>query len=188
MNLSAYTVVTILNHISRFILPKNILLAFHSHVHLLAWHSVTLVREIRAETFYLKPHCHNHMLKKHSDLHPHHQYQLGIICLFILGVLLLFPYYLFMLQAGKDMAIWQWYFVGPWLAFYVTGCLWLRNLTKPYERISPLKLPIIHWVALGISLIIVHNQPIDLERIYSIDIVFSIFSIFLADSYWDFKK
>jgi len=43
---------------------------------------------------------------------------------------------------------------------------------------------------LGITLIAFHLQPQDdyLEKIQALDISFAIFSLFLADGYWDFKK
>ncbi len=86
------------------------------------------------------------------------------------------------------MATWQWYYTIPWTILYSWKCLTLRNHTKKQERVKPLKRPIVHWVILGIIIIAVQLNPVDLERIYSIDLVFIIFTLFLADSYWDFQK
>lgn len=86
------------------------------------------------------------------------------------------------------MTIWQWYFIIPWMTGYTFYCLKLRSKIKAYERISPQKRHIGYWILLGISIIMIHLEPTDLERIYAIDFAFIIFSIFLADSYWDFQK
>src|SRR3989338_2144724 len=125
---------------------------------------------------------------KYHNLHPHHIYQMGIIFLFVFVFFLMFPFYLLVDEYHLDMTRWQWYYVAPWMTFYTIYCLKLRAKTLPYERISPLKRHIAYWVLLGLGIVLIHLQPIDLERIYSIDFAFGIFSIFLADSYWDFRQ
>jgi len=125
---------------------------------------------------------------KHHNLHPHHIYQLGVIFLFVFGLFLMFPFYLLVEEYGYDMTVWQWYFIIPWMVFYVPYCLKLRAKTGTYERIAPQKRHIGYWVLLGLTVVLIHLQPIDLERIYGIDFAFIIFSLFVADSYWDFKK
>jgi len=126
--------------------------------------------------------------KKHKDLEPHHRYQLEVIFLFFASLLLLLPYYLIMEEMLVDMHIWQWYFFWPWLIFYTIYSLKIRKDIKESERINPLKRPIIHWALLGIVIVLLHLQPSTLNRLQSVDLMFVIFSIFLADSYWDFKK
>jgi len=121
-------------------------------------------------------------------LHAHHIYQLEIILLFAFGFFLLVPYYLLMRELNLDMTDAQWYFVLPWLIFYSIYCLRLRSKIPNNERIKPANRHIAHWVLLGILLIIYHLQPIDYEKMYSVDIMFMVFSVFLADSYWDFEK
>jgi len=121
-------------------------------------------------------------------LHPHHIYQLEVIFLFVVGVFLLFPYWMLVEEYHLDMTVWQWYFLIPWMIFFTLYSLYQRSKISPEERVSPLKRPIAHWVLLGISLIAFHMQPIDYERMYGIDIAFIIFSLFLADSYWDFRN
>lgn len=125
---------------------------------------------------------------KYHILHPHHIYQLGVIFLFVTGFFLLFPYYLFVEEYHLDMTVWQWYFIIPWMILYLLYCLRLRGKIKPSERIDPHKKHIAYWMLLGIAVIMIHLQPINLERIYAIDFAFTVFSIFVADSYWDFKK
>ncbi|MFA4831378.1 MAG: hypothetical protein WC862_04425 [Patescibacteria group bacterium] len=128
------------------------------------------------------------MKLSHHRLHPRHIYQLEIIFLFAAGIFLMFPYYLLVEEYRLDMTVWQWYYIIPWMIFYTLYGLKQRAKIPADERISPLKRPIGHWMLLGITIIMIHLQPINLERIYGIDAAFAILSLFLADSYWDFKK
>ncbi|HCC13946.1 MAG TPA: hypothetical protein DEP63_04315 [Candidatus Magasanikbacteria bacterium] len=124
--------------------------------------------------------------KSHSEFHPHHIYQLEVIFLFFIGFCLFFAYFLIMEYYQLDMATAQWYFVAPWTAIYTLWCLTLRTNIPKDEQITALKRPIIHWMLLGIMLLAYQLEPINLERLYSFDITFFVFTIFLADSYWDF--
>lgn len=126
--------------------------------------------------------------KKHKDLEPHHRYQLEVVLLFSASLLLLLPYYLIMEEMRVDMHMWQWYFFWPWLIFYTLYSLRIRKKITLAERISPLKRPIVHWVLLGILMVLFHLQPDTLNHLKSVDLMFVIFSLFLADSYWDFKN
>lgn len=126
--------------------------------------------------------------QKHSNFSPHHHYQLTVIFLFIFGFFLFFPFYLIIKNFALDGQTWQWYFFFPWMIFYIIYCLKQRNKIGPEEQISPLKRPIMHWILLGLSILILQLQPNDLKNYYTVDYAFIIFSIFLADGYWDFRK
>ena len=121
-------------------------------------------------------------------LSPHHHYQMTVIFLFVFGFFLVIPFYKLTQILNLDINEWQWYFFWPWMIFYIIYSLKERIKIKRIEMKDPLKRPIVHWILLGITLIFIHIQPNNLEHIYSIDLAFSIFTIFLADSYWDFKK
>lgn len=84
------------------------------------------------------------------------------------------------------MTVFQWYFTIPWTLIYISWGLKLRGRIPKGERISPLKRPIMHWILLGIAIIAYQLEPINLERYYSFDLTFIVFTLFLADSYWDF--
>ena len=127
---------------------------------------------------------------KHHDLTAHHHYQITVIFLFIFLIFLFVPFYFLVEEYHLDLQEYQWYFFIPMLIFYTVYCLKERGKIEPGERIDPLKRPIMHWVLLGISLIILHLQPQEnhLEKITALNWAFLIFSLFMADSYWDFKK
>ena len=124
----------------------------------------------------------------HRCLEPHHRYQLEVIFLFTFGLFLFLPFYLTINEFEMDMQKWQWAFFFPWMLFYGIYSLNMRKKIKPEERIDPLKRPIAHWVLLGLAIVFFQIQPQTLNHIYSLDLMFFIFSLFLADSYWDFTK
>lgn len=125
---------------------------------------------------------------RHYELQPHHKYQLEVVLLFVFGFFLYIPYHLLMEELGLELTVWQWYFFWPWMTFYALYTFNTRRKIKARERINPLKRPIGHWVLLGIALTALHLQPGDLEQLQSLDLMFAVFSLFLADSYWDFTN
>lgn len=126
---------------------------------------------------------------KHSNLCPHHHYQMTVILTYFFSFFLLFPFYLLLDELKLDKNYWQWFFFIPWLIIYVGYNLKQRTKIKNNERIEPLKRPIIHWMILGITIIALLIQPINLEgRMIILDYSFIIFSLFVADGYWDFKN
>ncbi|MBU2542800.1 hypothetical protein KJ785_04550 [Patescibacteria group bacterium] len=128
--------------------------------------------------------------KHHENFPQHHHYQIAVIFLFVFGIFLFVPYYLVIDEFNLNMNDYQWYFFIPFLIFFTVYCLKERSKIKPEERVNPMKRPIGHWILLGITLIAFHIKPQDnyLEKIQALDISFAIFSLFLADGYWDFKK
>jgi hypothetical protein len=125
---------------------------------------------------------------KHYELMPHHKYQLEVVLLFVFGFFLYIPYFILMDELSLEKQVYQWYFFWPWMVFYVLYSLNTRRRIKPLEKTMPLRRPIVHWVLLGITLIAFHLQPGDLQQLQSVDLMFAIFSLFLADSYWDFRN
>lgn len=126
------------------------------------------------------------MLQQHHELCPHHRYQLEVIFLFVFGFFLLFPYYLLIEELGLETELWQWAFSAPWILFYSWYSLATRDKIPKSERRRPMKRPIGHWILLGLALLLLHLQPTNLKNLYSFDLMFAAFTLFLADSYWDF--
>lgn len=124
----------------------------------------------------------------HPTLSVHHRYQLEIILLFVFGFFLFFPYFLALELLDLDVQTWQWVLFVPWLTFYIWYSLKVRATIPDKEKQPPLKRAIGHWVLLGLSLVALHLEPRSLEDLAALDIAFLIFSLFLADSFWDFKK
>lgn len=129
-----------------------------------------------------------HLSHKHLNLSPLHHYQYTVIFLFVFGFFLFFPFYVALREFKLDGQTWQWYFFIPWMVFYIIYCLKQRSKILPNEQINPLKRHIGHWVLLGLSILMLQLQPNDLKNYYAVDYAFIIFSLFLSDGYWDFKK
>jgi hypothetical protein len=124
---------------------------------------------------------------KHANLKPHHKYQLEVIFLFVAGFFLFFPYYYLVENIYfLNMDVLQWYFFLPWIIFYTLYSLKTRASVPKQERVSPLKRPIAHWVLLGIAIVALQTKNYHITPLYSLDIMYIVFSLFLADSYWDF--
>ncbi len=124
---------------------------------------------------------HRHKTKRY-------QYQLKVIFLFIAGLFLLFPYYLLLQVYNKDLSVYQWYFIIPWLIIYTLYCLQARNKIPIGYATPASKRPIGHWILLGITMIAMHINHVLITNYIGLDIAFLVFSLFLADSYWDFQK
>ncbi len=128
------------------------------------------------------------MFKKHHHLTPLHRYQLEVVLLFIVGLFLYLPYIGVLTIYGLDTHEWQWYFFWIWLIGYSMYSLYCRSQIPRSEAIDPTHRPLMHWILLGITLFVIHLQPINTAYFESLDLMFGVFSLFLADSYWDFKK
>lgn len=127
---------------------------------------------------------------KHPSFSPHHHYQFTVVLLFVFSVFLFVPYYFIMEEFELDMQEWQWYFFLPLMLFYSIYCLKQRGKILPEERVEPIKRPIAHWALLGITILAYQLQPQEnqLEKLAALNFAFIIFSIFLSDSYWDFRN
>ncbi len=126
--------------------------------------------------------------KQTQTIDPLHKYQLVIVLMFICGFILLFPYYVFLLQYKLEIAQWQWYFLIPWSLIFIVYGLYARSKIPRRAFSNIKKHHILHWIVLGLLLLLFQiSLPTNMERMYGLNIVFYIFTIFLADSYWDIK-
>lgn len=127
-------------------------------------------------------------LQKHHELHVHHRYQLEVIFLFAAGLFLFLIYYIIFENVGWSISRGQWYFFIPFIILYTTHLLDLRSEIKKAEKISPKRRHILYWVIFGILVITIHKETAGVSNLRLLDLTFLLFSLFLADSYWDFKK
>lgn len=121
---------------------------------------------------------------------PHHRYQLTVVFLFILGLFVFIPYIIVIERNHLEIVTWGWVFAIPWMILYSKICLSVRRKIGAGERVSPLKRPIGHWVVLGIIIVYMNVLKLsDFQKIYpAIDAAFVVFSLFMADAYWDFRE
>lgn len=116
------------------------------------------------------------------------KYQLDIIFLFF--ALLIFINLIFygLSFFGQDPHNFEWFTVGPLILLYFAYIWKIRNKIKISERRKLTGKTLIYWLALGIILFANFDSPISAKEYITINILFIIFTLFLADSYWDFKK
>jgi hypothetical protein len=115
-------------------------------------------------------------------------YQLDIIFLYF-ALLIFLGIALFILEEIRvDAHAFEWYIAGPIFAFYIWH-IWNRraNIQLSQRRTLTSK-TLCYWLSLGATLFLGSTYSIPVTEYASIYLFFIIFSVLLADSYWDFKK
>jgi len=116
------------------------------------------------------------------------RYQLDIIFLFFALILIIWSFFYGLKYLGVDPHNYEWYVAGPLLLFYVVFILRLRDKIAINDRRAMTTKSMIYWIILGISLFYTYATPIPVKDYWSLNFLFLIFTILLADSYWDFKN
>lgn len=129
------------------------------------------------------------MFAAHHSLQAHHRYQLEVFFLFVIGLFFLLPYYVIIEDVlHNDIHSFQWYFFIPWATGYTLICLIKRNRIPKAERIAAKKYHLLYWIILGIALTLWYTSPLPLEKPVSLYYMYGIFTLFLADGYWNFTN
>ncbi|HSR88885.1 MAG TPA: hypothetical protein VLK22_00605 [Candidatus Udaeobacter sp.] len=116
------------------------------------------------------------------------KYQLDIIFLFFALILILALIFYTLSHFGKDPHDFEWYTAAPLILLYFAYLWNIRSKINISERRRLTSKTLIYWIALGIILFNRFNSPISLNQYLTIKIMFIVFTLLLADSYWDFKK
>ncbi len=115
-------------------------------------------------------------------------YQLDVIFLFFaLGSLLwatLYALNYFNIEATK----YEWFMGAPLIIFYVVHLLHIRRNIRAADRRQVTPKSLVYWIALGCILFASYDTPLPAGKFWSINLLFVIFTLLLADSYWDFKR
>ena len=115
------------------------------------------------------------------------KYQLDIIFLFVALILIMWSYFYGLKYLGVDPHRYEWLVAGPLVFFYIAYIFKIRNKIEIADRRSLTTKSLVYWIILGISLFSTYNTPIPAGDYWSLNALFFVFTIFLADSYWDFK-
>lgn len=115
------------------------------------------------------------------------KYQLSIISLFFVEILILSCFLLLIKYFETDPHYYEWFLATPMIILYIVGLLQMREKIKLSERRRLTGKTLIYWILLGINLILSFSAPISARDYLSLDLFFIIFTLFLADSYWDFR-
>ena len=116
------------------------------------------------------------------------KYQLDIIFLFFTNLIFVGIAFFILEQLKADPHDFEWYIAGPFLLLYITYVWEIRSKISIAEKRNITGKTLVYWIALGITLFASFSGPISAKDYWSIDLFFIIFTILLADSYWDFKK
>ena len=116
------------------------------------------------------------------------KYQLDIIFLFFALAAIVWVAFFELNYSGTDPHNYEWLVVGPLIILYSAYILQIRGKINISERRKPTGKSLVYWIILGILLFSGYIEPISVREYLSINIFFIVFTLFLADSYWDFKK
>ncbi|MFH2018368.1 MAG: hypothetical protein ABII98_00050 [bacterium] len=116
------------------------------------------------------------------------RYQLDIIFFFFALQIFLWLFLFFLETFGVNPHKYEWIVAGPIIAIYIAYLLKIRGSIKISDRRKITARSLFYWIVLGIILFATYSTPVPAKDYLSINVLFIIFTVLLADSYWDFKK
>lgn len=116
------------------------------------------------------------------------KYQLDIIFLFFSLILIMWSYFYSLKYLGVDPHRYEWFVATPLLIFYTIYIYKIRTKIALIDRRSLTTKSLIYWILLGVSLFSTYTTPIPATDYWSLNALFFAFTLFLADSYWDFAS
>ena len=116
------------------------------------------------------------------------RYQLDIIFLFFAFGVILRVALLTLQGLGIDPHRVEWYVAAPLIALYGAYLWEIRNRISISDRRQLTGKSLIYWITLGIIVSVNYAEPLAVNEYWSMDLLLLLFTLFLADSYWDFKK
>ena len=115
------------------------------------------------------------------------RYQLDIIFLFFAFGVIMRVSFVTLQGLGIDPHGIEWYIAGPLIALYAAYLGDIRGRISLADRRQLTGKSLAYWIALGIVVSITYSQPLAANEYWSMDILLLLFTLFLADSYWDFR-
>lgn len=116
------------------------------------------------------------------------QYQLDIIFLFFALILIMWGYFYGLKYLGVDPHEYEWFVALPLMLFYLVYILRVREKISIEDRRAITTKSLIYWIIFGVSLFETYTTPVPAKDYWSLNAMYLVFSILLADSYWDFKS
>ena len=116
------------------------------------------------------------------------RYQIDIIFLFVALITLVAITFFLLKYWGADPHDYEWFAIGPLILFYIVYLLSIRKKIHIMDRRQLTGKSLTYWLVLGITLVASYSSPITARAYWSINLFFIIFTLLLADSYWDFKN
>ena len=116
------------------------------------------------------------------------KYQLDIIFLFVAFLIFIWLIFFLLKFIGADPHQYELFVAGPFLILYFAYLWKVRGEINLKDRRAMTGKSLVYWIILGITLFSAYSTPIAASDYLSIEILFLIFTLLLADSYWDFKN
>jgi hypothetical protein len=114
-------------------------------------------------------------------------YQLDIIFYFLLALILTWVGFYLAEQFGRDPHDFEWAITLPLLTLYTLWLLRIRSHINPSENRRLNGKTFSYWILLGIIIFTSYATPLSASDFWSVNLLYLIFTLFLADSYWDFR-
>ena len=114
-------------------------------------------------------------------------YQLDIIFYFLLALILTWGSFYTLNELGRDPHDFEWLITLPILAVYTFWLLRIRSRIAPNEDRRLTGKTFFYWIVLGIILFISYETPVPASDYWSVNLLYLVFTLLLADSYWDFR-
>ncbi|OGH88478.1 MAG: hypothetical protein A3J93_04410 [Candidatus Magasanikbacteria bacterium RIFOXYC2_FULL_42_28] len=121
-------------------------------------------------------------------MHILRKYQLDIVFLFFALTILLWAFFYALEYFGVDPRDYEWYVAGPLLIFYGVFIWQIRGKISIADRRALTTKSMLYWITLGVIMFLTFDTPVSAIDFWSVRVFFIIFTLLLADSYWDFKK
>ena len=115
------------------------------------------------------------------------RYQLDIIFLFLFLFSVTWAAFYGIKFLETDAHKFEWLVSGPILLLYFVFLIKMRQRIRLSERRALTGKTLFYWIVLGITLFVAYSSPVSPREYLSLHLFFIIFTLFLADSYWDFK-
>jgi len=116
------------------------------------------------------------------------KYQLDIIFLFFAFIIIIGTFYYYVKYFGADPHSYEWYIAGPIIVLYLVWMLEIRSRIKLADRRQLTSKSLAYWITLGIIIFASYDTPLTGGEYWSLNVFFLVFTLLLADSYWDFRK
>lgn len=116
------------------------------------------------------------------------RYQLDIIFLFFAFIVIIGLFFYLLKYLGTDPHDYEWFLILPLILIYYFYLISIRNKISIKDRRQLTGKSIFYWLLLGIIIVLEYQNPIGAKDYWSVNLFFLIFTLLLADSYWDFRE
>ncbi len=115
------------------------------------------------------------------------KYQLDIVFLFFGLSGILWSSLALVQFLGDDPHDFEWFIAGPLIVLFFLLLIKIRHSIKQQDHRALTSKTLFYWIAFSILVFASYATPLPATDYWSLEIMFILFTVFLADSYWDFR-